>query len=344
MRPAAASPVVDPFPAPGAFTPGLLRAHRLFESSDLDDARERISRVMQPHRLQALERPRGGRSHMDFVRVGGIGVGTIRFGETTRVDVSHVEDYHLLMFCLQGHAEVLADDRPLQADGRHGMVCAPGSRFLADLSPDCEQFVLRLDRRMLESHTGRPLRFEAGLDLQRPALQAWRAQLHLLLSSEALMQAVQASPIVAAEMERLLVHLLLAGQPWTDDVPLRIATRPAGAGAGAGPSQAACVRRAVAHMESHADEPLRLADIATAAGVSVRTLLDAFRRVRDESPMQTLRDLRLERARQRLRAGENGITVAAVALDCGFAHLSRFAQAYRLRFGESPSDTLRAAG
>ncbi|WP_017758083.1 hypothetical protein, partial [Pseudacidovorax intermedius] len=233
MRPAAASPFADPSIAAGAFAPGLLRAHRLFESSDLDDARERISRVMQPHRLQALERPRGGRSHMDFVRVGGIGVGTIRFGETTRVDVSPVEDYHLLMFCLQGHAEVLADDQPLQADGRHGMVCAPGSRFLADLSPDCEQFVLRLDRRMLESHTGRPLRFEAGLDLQRPALQAWRAQLHLLLSSEALMRAVQASPIVAAEMERLLVHLLLAGQPWTDDVPLRIAARPAGTGAGA---------------------------------------------------------------------------------------------------------------
>lgn len=340
MRPAAASSF-DVLPATGtAFAPGLLRAHRLFESSDLDDARERISRVMQPHRLQALERPRGGCSHMDFVRVGGIGLGTIRFGETTRVDVSHVEDYHLLMFCLQGHAEVQADDRPLQADGRRGMVCAPGSRFVADLSPDCEQFVLRLDRRMLESHTGRPLRFDSALDLERPALQAWRAQLHLLLSSQALMQAVQASPIVAAEMERLLVHLLLAGQPWTDDVPLRIAARPASAGA----SQAACVRRAVAHMEAHAAEALRLADIAAAAGVSVRTLLDAFHRVRDESPMQTLRDLRLERARQRLRAGEDGITVAAVALDCGFAHLSRFAQAYRARFGESPSDTLRAAG
>lgn len=333
MRPATA-----PFVAPRAFEPQLLRAHRLFESQDLDDTRERISRVMQPHRLLPLARPIGGRSHMDFVRVGGIGMGTIRFGETMRVDVEHVEDYHLLMFCLNGRADVHAGNRPLQADGQRGLVCAPGTRFLADLSGDCEQFVLRLDRTMLETHAGRPLRFEEALDLRRPELRAWLEQLQLLLGSQALMQAVQASPVVAAEMERLLVHLLLAGQPWTDDAALRIAPAPGRSG-----SHAACVRRAEAHMEAHADEPLQLADVARAAGVSVRTLLDAFRRVRACSPMQTLRELRLGRAHQRLRQPQRGESVAAVALDCGFAHLSRFAQAYRQRFGESPSDTLRAA-
>ena len=97
-------------------------------------------------------------------------------------------------------------------------------------------------------------------------------------------------------------------------------------------------------MQANADEPLRLGDIAQAAGVPVRTLLEAFRRARDCSPMQYLRDMRLDVAQRRLREPQAGTTVSAVAMDCGFAHLARFSQSYRARFGESPSETLRRAG
>ena len=144
-------------PRAAAFEPALLRANRLFESRDLDDTRERISRVMQPHHLRPLGRPEGGRSHMDFLRLGGIGVGTIDFGEAMQVDVEHVEDYHLLMFCLRGSAQARAGDRALDVDVQRCMICAPGARFVADLSADCEQFVLPLDRAMaLTAERGLP--------------------------------------------------------------------------------------------------------------------------------------------------------------------------------------------
>jgi AraC-like DNA-binding protein len=42
-------------------------------------------------------------------------------------------------------------------------------------------------------------------------------------------------------------------------------------------------------------------------------------------------------------AAEPGTTVTSVALDSGFAHLGRFAAAYRHHYGESPSETLRLA-
>lgn len=327
--------------AAGVFEPSLLRAHRLFESSDLDDTRERISRVMQPHHLQPLSRCASGHrsktSHMDFVRVGGIGMGTIDFGEAMRVDVGHVEDYHLLMFCLRGQAATLTDGQPVQASTSHGMICAPGRSFVADLSPDCEQFVLRLDRRMVAAHAGRDVQFHPSLDLRQPELQAWFDQLRVLATSSTLLETAQRNPLIAVELERLLVHLLLAGQTWTDQTPPAMAPS-----AGRGPAPA-CVRRAEAFIQAHADEPLRLADIAQATGVPARTLLDAFQRFRDCSPMQYLREVRLELAHQQLRQPDSQTTVAAVALDCGFLHLGRFAQAYRERFGQSPSATLHAA-
>ena len=318
-----------------------MRANRLFESSDLEDTRERISRVMQPHHLQPLGRHTRSHlpqsSHMDFVRVGGIGLGAIDFGEAMRVDVDHVEDYHLLMFCLRGSAQTLADGQPVQANVSHGMICAPGRSFVADLSADCEQFVVRLDRSMVEAHAGCDVHFHHSLDLRRPELQAWLDQLRMLATSGTLLQTAQHKPLIAVELERLLVLLLLHGQTWTENRPAKALS--ATVRDGPAPS---CVRRAEAFMQAHADQPLRLADIARAVDIPARTLLSAFQRFRDCSPMQYLRQVRLELAHQRLCQPDTVATVASVAMDCGFMHLGRFAQMYRDRFGESPSATLQA--
>ena len=60
--------------------------------------------------------------------------------------------------------------------------------------------------------------------------------------------------------------------------------------------------------------------------------------------MQYLRALRLDVAHRRLREPQAHATVATVALDCGFTHLGRFAQAYAQRFGEAPAATMRGRG
>jgi transcriptional regulator GlxA family with amidase domain len=58
--------------------------------------------------------------------------------------------------------------------------------------------------------------------------------------------------------------------------------------------------------------------------------------------MAYLRAIRLELARSELaHAGRKGGSVTGVANTCGIGHLSRFADDYQARFGESPSQTLR---
>jgi transcriptional regulator GlxA family with amidase domain len=57
--------------------------------------------------------------------------------------------------------------------------------------------------------------------------------------------------------------------------------------------------------------------------------------------MTYLRQIRLRRAREALRAAHrDATTVRAVAVGLGILHMGRFAAAYRAAFGESPSDTL----
>ncbi|MBW0449651.1 AraC family transcriptional regulator [bacterium M00.F.Ca.ET.228.01.1.1] len=316
-----------------AFRPHALRDHRLFESKDVDETRELISRVMQPHSLVPFGGG-SGRSHMDFVKIGRLGIGTIGFGSGMHVDVEAVDGYYLLMFCVSGHAEVQAAGRTIEVNDRQGVVRAPGDSFIAKLSPQCEQLVLRIDPGALPQDTvlgaepgGALVRFASG------ALRAWQQQVKLIASSPELLASACGNARVGEHVESLLVNLLTAGCT-QNDAPAAATSRP-----GVTPG---FVRRAEEIMVARLASPLQLADLAEAVGVPVRTLCDGFLRFRQTSPMHFLRQIRLERARETILATSADVRIAGIALDCGFTHFGRFAQSYRERFGELPSQTVRS--
>jgi AraC-like DNA-binding protein len=103
------------------------------------------------------------------------------------------------------------------------------------------------------------------------------------------------------------------------------------------------VRKAIAFIDDHLDAPIMVADIAAAAGLSVRGLTAAFRRELDLTPSTYLRNGRLHAAHRDLQSAQlgSGITVRQVANHWGFSNGARFASAYRNAFGVSPSTTLR---
>jgi AraC-like DNA-binding protein/tetratricopeptide (TPR) repeat protein len=81
-------------------------------------------------------------------------------------------------------------------------------------------------------------------------------------------------------------------------------------------------------------------EIASACGTGRRTLQRQFRDFVGQMPMEFLRRLRLERARQQLLRASGCASVTETAIRCGFNHVGRFAAQYRKRYGESPSATL----
>jgi AraC-like DNA-binding protein len=100
------------------------------------------------------------------------------------------------------------------------------------------------------------------------------------------------------------------------------------------------VRLAEDLMHAESDEPLSMLDLATRLGVSLRSLQLAFNEIHGASPRHVLNRIRLEKARRRFLAANGNDQVTKVALDSGFLHLSRFAQAYARTYGERPSETL----
>ncbi|MBS7698357.1 MULTISPECIES: AraC family transcriptional regulator [unclassified Chelatococcus] len=92
---------------------------------------------------------------------------------------------------------------------------------------------------------------------------------------------------------------------------------------------------AIQFMAAHyPDRDLDPGMIAHALGCSRATLYRAFSE-HDSTVMDTLRELRLQRARRTLEASFN-LNVGTVALACGFPDLSAFGKLFKARFGISP--------
>ena len=101
------------------------------------------------------------------------------------------------------------------------------------------------------------------------------------------------------------------------------------------------VRRALDAMRANLGRDWNVGDLATAAGVSSRTLQRQFKMFLGKAPGAALRDIRFDGARRELLQSSTDAKVMDIALRCGFAHCGRFSIEYRRRYGETPSQTLK---
>ena len=102
------------------------------------------------------------------------------------------------------------------------------------------------------------------------------------------------------------------------------------------------VKRLDAFLREHLDEPIHMAQLCDATGVSERSLRNACHAVCGTSPKRYLTRRRLDAVRLALAEATPGQdTVTRIATDYGFFELGRFAGIYTSTFGERPSDTLR---
>ncbi len=108
------------------------------------------------------------------------------------------------------------------------------------------------------------------------------------------------------------------------------------------PGRFAAARRAEAMIRDGLADDVSVRRIAMALQTPLRSLEQGFRDLYGTSLRDYLYTLRLNAARRDLVRGAPGETVGAVACRWSLFHLGRFATNYRRRFGETPSETLRA--
>lgn len=334
-----------------ATTPGVLfpealsaGAARIFRSQDRDEVQGHVGRMFCDHSM-ALVNTRGQLdTRIASVRCGkGVSITEMQYGADVLIDAGRLENFYLVQIPVAGRARVTL--------GGIDSAFAPGTASVENpvepmemfWSRDCRKVVLRYERalfeRFVEIYLGRPLRdavrFAPRLELATPAGQLLVDHLRsalAVLRGSAEAGTAGLPPLLETHLETTLMGALLFLQP---------SDHSGDCAETAGGCETGPVRRVREYLESHASEPVDMAVLGEVAGIPVRTLYHQFQRAHGSSPMQLLREIRLDRVRRELLAAGQDANVTGIALGWGFDHLGRFAASYRERFGETPRETLQ---
>lgn len=271
------------------------------------------------------------------VQVGALGLGAITIS-TVRSDgheLTAVEPTRwTTIMPVRGSITISAGGLTVSAGSNDAVQLAPGRRSTTVQSPEGSDFIavgLSVAFRSLpQCMTGGHLTGHSFHQRSLPAASMLRDQLHLVVKEWA-----QQGGLIDRHRVRLALEVLfldLVETIWEESAPDFCSLHSDNA--------ETLVRRVEAVLHARCDEPLRISDLASEAGVRLRTLQLAFRLRRNASPRDVLNTFRLERVRERLLHPSNGTTVTDAAIASGFSHLGRFAHAYRVKFGEAPSVTL----
>ena len=102
------------------------------------------------------------------------------------------------------------------------------------------------------------------------------------------------------------------------------------------------IGEAIAHLETHFDEPITVDDLAEMAGMSRRSFIRAFQAATGEAPIAYLIQLRINRASHLLARTRDPVT--EIALRSGFSDSNYFTRQFRRRMGMSPREFRQRSG
>lgn len=318
-----------------------LRHYPVLHSHDLDEVRELGGRLFAPHRLELFDHTEPLDALLNAVRIGEITIGYVRYGPRVRITVPDMADSYQVNIPVAGCMEISDGRQTITSGIFRPAVLIPGTGYVGQWTVGCTQLAVNITRAGLETELehqlGRPIRgpvrFDFGIDLAEPLSQSWLATVRLAVAEIDRPHSVLLHPRTASHLERILTSGVLLGAHHNYSAALAEPQPPPGPTA---------VRRAIETIEERVDQPLTVAEVADAVGVSVRSLQEGFRRHVGISPMAYLRDLRLAGAHRSLSAASpDSTTVTTVAYRWGFTHLGRFAAAYHRKYGVPPSRTLR---
>ncbi|MFC9848924.1 AraC family transcriptional regulator [Streptomyces sp. NPDC060223] len=314
-----------------------------FVTREVDEVRATVNTIFSEARFDVVGDAGDLVADFAVINLGALTVGKVSYGTEVKARTGELGYYHVSAPIAGSHSVRQGRGPISYATTRRGVVVDPasGDNRIEDYSPDCAAINVKIDKAalagQLETLLGRPVQripaIEPTFDIGSGPGLSWLNLVSWSLLDRDMPNGLLRQPIFAGRIEQTLLEGLLLAT----DHPYRAALD-----APPPSMRPAAVKRVMDAVRERPAEPYDAARLAAIAQVSVRTLQDAFRKNLGMSPMTYVSEVRLQRVREQLKVSIPGtVSVTDVAYRWGFAHLGRFAQRYRARFGETPSQTLR---
>jgi len=328
-----------------------LRNFRILATHDLDEARAAVSSTYLDNHLTQLSR-RDLHFALNAAESYDVTVGYLTYASEVSLQMPPSGDFYHVNLTTGGSTDAWRDDRQTwqTSNGDSGVVLLPEQLSRVTWSHDAEQVIFRFSRQRLEGYLSRligrdvtrPIEFDLGLDLRtQVGASLYATALQMVDEFDRLESVPGFTQIVRPMEELVMTQLLFAGRHnYTSELRTLDSETMADRR-----SNSTILDQRLSRIRDHIDtnlrENLRLEELASVGGVSIRSLHALFRSNLGTTPRRYILDQRLDRVHDDLIATSGPTTVGAVSTRWGFTHLGRFASAYRNRFGEAPSETLR---
>ena len=323
-------------------TPPLQR-YLLHKTRDIEAVHTAVADILCPHKIKV-----SGSGSLDrdaLVHYAPLPNGAILYldyGTEIRVDVSQL-GFFLLELPLSGASTTFCGDGTVLSGPGQAVVVGPYQQFASEWTVDCSKVLIKLESGALENYLStllgrrqiRALDFDMEMQLAADSSASLLRTVHWILDElEQPGSLLNTAPLAGLQYQRMLMWTLLHCQPNNYSEELRARELP---------QVPHYVLQTEQYIQQHYQETISLEQLVENANISERTLLEGFKRYHDVSPMKLLKLTRLDYVHLALKEADPATkNVTDIALASGFSQLGKFSTEYKERFGESPSDTLKA--
>lgn len=310
----------------------------LFNSDDYQTIKERISQYLCPHQFR-VDASCPLNTRLNGFHFGACALYDLKYNAPVEITIDPQSTDYLFRLTLEGECQVLhAQQRVKQSPGIM-TVSNPFSHNRIVTNHHCRNIILKLSRhavevqlfRMLGYSTTEPVVFytemscttegiNAIIDTLGYACHAYHHITHWTSISESFSQ--------------YLIDLILLKIPHNYSNQLNESCQQV---------MPAYVKKAIHFIRMNLQQNISLNDLSTHCEVSVRTLQKGFNHYLNQTPVEYIRDQRLERIHQQLQSACSEITVTDILLQNGINSFGHFSRIYKKRYGCLPSSTLKAA-
>ena len=310
-------------------------------SRELTVAQRLMSLICGSHQLDSLHK-----DQLDFqysgMRFPGkrMAIGCISYGTDVSIQIKQLGSYSISL-PVQGRQKLCCHGEQYYSNTRSGLIVSNIGEQELIIDKDCRKLQVVIPensvKTVLSQMLSQPIRDSVIFDAEMPFeqssfLQIWWSNIQQCLTLKQDYSQFEGLRLISEDYESFLIKTLLLTQKNNYSEQLSALNQS---------HLPKCVIVVRDFIHRFADQDLQVADMVMISGTSKSTLYREFQHALHMSPMDYLRNYRLEQIHQALLQHKHQVSISRLAYDWGFRHLGRFSQEYRAKYGMLPSETLK---